>query len=386
MQTQASILAETMLQSFYPILTLFLENCIDSLANSSIAIGETDMAKINRTFTLNGQKHWIRANSEQEYAEKLLELLGNKQSEKPPTHKHNFEEYALNWFETFSKPNVSTATAHTYERQINNYLLPAFENMAVEDITTADVQAMFNNMSGAKSSKDKVKMVLNMIFETALEDELIAKNPLKSKRLKISGNASKATETYTVEQMRFLVENISKVKLSEDRTYLALQALHPMRLEEVLGLKWEDVDIKNHILHIRRAVTHPTRNQPEIKETKTTASIRDIGLSKIAAQYLTSGNPKEFVLGGQKPLSYTQVRRICNRIKKDIDFEENITPIRFRTTVLTDIYEQTKDIKQAQAAAGHTTSAMTLKHYVKGRGTATTTATAIDSVYGGIAL
>lgn len=85
-------------------------------------------------------------------------------------------------------------------------------------------------------------------------------------------------------------------------------------------------------------------------------------------------------------LSPNAWRRICNRIKRDIDFEENITPIRFRTTVLTDIYEQTKDIKQAQAAAGHTTSAMTLKHYVKGRGTATTTATAIDSVYGGIAV
>lgn len=65
--------------------------------------------------------------------------------------------------------------------------------------------------------------------------------------------------------------------------------------------------------------------------------------------------PQTFVFGGKKPLSYAQVRRMCDRIKRDTGFAENITPIRFRTTVLTDLYDQTKDIKLAQAAAGHTT-------------------------------
>lgn len=39
---------------------------------------------------------------------------------------------------------------------------------------------------------------------------------------------------------------------------------------------------------------------------------------------------------------------MCDRIKRDTGFTENITPIRFRTTVLTDLYDQTKDIKLAQ--------------------------------------
>jgi hypothetical protein len=49
--------------------------------------------------------------------------------------------------------------------------------------------------------------------------------------------------------------------------------------------------------------------------------------------------------------------------------------------VLTDIYDATKDVKAAQAAAGHTTSAMTLKHYVKGRTNCNQTAAALDHVY-----
>ena len=63
-------------------------------------------------------------------------------------------------------------------------------------------------------------------------------------------------------------------------------------------------------------------------------------------------------------------------------FDETISPRRFRTTVLTDLYDMTKDIKQAQAAAGHTTVAMTLKHYVKGRQEHTNTAVPIASAYG----
>ena len=92
-------------------------------------------------------------------------------------------------------------------------------------------------------------------------------------------------------------------------------------------------------------------------------------------------NGKITLLLADKPLSYTQVRRMCNRIKRDTGFDENITPIRFRSTVLTDIYDQTKDIKLAQYAAGHTTSAMTLKYYVKGRETYAGAATAAEHAY-----
>ena len=60
---------------------------------------------------------------------------------------------------------------------------------------------------------------------------------------------------------------------------------------------------------------------------------------------------------------------------------KNITPIRFRTTLLTDLYEQTGDIKLAQKEAGHTTPAMTLKYYAKGRKTSEQAAAAIQRIY-----
>lgn len=341
------------------------------------------MAKINRAVTIRGVKHWIRANSEQEYADKLLSLSGGVQVPATTTEtiKHRFSDYAWNWFNVYSKPNVETATATTYKRQLDLYLIPAFGEKNIEDITVDDLQMLFNSVHAAKATKQKIKIVLNMILTMAMDDDIIAKNPLQSKRLKITGSSSKVTPEYTIEQMRYLVNHIGDIKNTTDRAYLALQALHPLRLEEVLGLTWNDIDFENMTISVRQVATHPTRNQPEIKQPKTEASIRVVGLSAIAAKYIGAGTGNSFVIGGEKPLSYQQVKRMCLRIQQDTGFTEKITPIRFRTTVLTDIYAATKDIKQAQAAAGHTTSAMTLKHYVKGRSDIFNTAYAIDSVY-----
>ena len=136
------------------------------------------------------------------------------------------------------------------------------------------------------------------------------------------------------------------------------------------------------MIHVERSVTHPTRNQPEIKATKTEASRRDIDLATGILDYLPKGQAGDFIFGGEKPFSYTQVRRMCTRIKRNIAFDEDIQPRRFRTTVLTDIYDTTKDITKAQAAAGHTTAAMTLKHYVKGRQQQFNTATPVSTLYG----
>lgn len=355
-----------------------LDNCTTS-DPMPFQEGENEMAKskVNQSVMINGERHWITAKTMQEFADKVGKILNSPVE----SRKHPFEEYARNWFDTYSRPTIETATAVTYKRQLDNYIIPAFQDMAVEDICTDDVQRLFNGMNVAKATKDKVRIVLNQILDAAVEDQLLPQNPLKSKRVKITGKASKVTVPYSVDQMRYLVRHIADIKNPVDRAYMALQALHPLRLEEVLGLQPEDVDTENMVIHIRRAVTHPTRNQPEVKDTKTDSSCRTIGLSALALPHLLSGSKGCFLFGGDSPLSYTQVRRMCDRIKRDIAFGENITPIRFRTTVLTDLYDQTKDIKLAQAAAGHTTPAMTLKYYVKGRETSSQATAAVERAY-----
>lgn len=333
--------------------------------------GDENMAyKINRSIMVGGQRKWIHANTEQEYVDKIMALMGATvfpETEKEK-EKHLFSDYARHWFDVFGKSSVETVTAICYKRQIDIHLIPAFADRYIEDITTADIQEMFNNMGDcAKETKKKAKTVLGMILDCAVEDNLIAKNPIHSKRLRIHGKQSTETAPYSVEEMRYLVAHICDLTEDRDRAYLALHTLHPLRLEEVLGLRWRDVDMENNLIHVKMVVTHPARNRPEIKSPKTEQSVRTLELSPECKKYLCMGNSDDFVVGGSSPLSYTQVRRMCNRIKKQTGFEGNITPIRFRTTILTDLYDRTKDIKLTQAAAGHSTPDMTLRYYVKGR-------------------
>lgn len=339
--------------------------------------------KIRRPIIVDGEKKWISAESEQEYAEKCAQAFshGKITERKISESKHGFSEYAYRWFEVFLKPNVEKVTSITYERQLRLHICPVLGEKNVEDITPLDVQALFNRMENAsKETKNKAKIVLNMILEQAVNDELLKRNPLASKSIRITGASSKPTEPYSVEQMRYLVQHIEQVQKPQDRAYLAIQALHPLRLEEVLGLKGADVD--EHYIHIRRAVTHPKRNQPTIKETKTDGSVRDLDLVEQIKRYLPETAPDDFIFGGSKPLSYQQVRKMCERIQQDIGFSERVTPIRFRTTVLTDMYDQTKDLKQTQQAAGHANASTTMKHYIKGRSEHRNTAAPVAAVYG----
>lgn len=377
--------AGDMIQSVWSAAPMYLDkrisdnDCISTFTSTGV---DSMNYRISRKVTINGAVHWIYANTEQQYCDKIITISQQHQQPETPKQKHNFQDYAVNWFETYSRPNIEKVTANTYQRQLDKYLIPWLGEYDIEDITTDNVQQLFNSMNCKKATKEKVKIVLNQIFVSAMEDNYITKNPLKSSKLKITGGKSRETPPYTVEEMQYIIRHLDDIKKPEDRLYIVIQALHPLRLEEVLGLRWTDVDFQNNLLHINRAVTHPNRNQPLIKDTKTDGSRRSVGLSALAAEYLSQAfQPDGFIFGGDKPLSYTQSRRMCEHIQKDIGFDGKITPIRFRTTVLTDIYEQTKDIKLTQQAAGHTTATMTLKHYVKGRESSADSAKAIDDLY-----
>ena len=223
--------------------------------------------------------------------------------------------------------------------------------------------------------------LVRRILDYAAEQRLISWNPAKSKSIQLTGTASRVTKPYTVEQMRYLIAHIADVKLPSDRNWLVLITSNVLRPEEALGFKWQDLDREHGLITVQRAVTHPTRNQPVIKDTKTKGSVRTLCISPVTLAHL-SETEGEWIVGGEKPLSQMQVKRMCNRIVKETGADFPITPERFRTTVATDLYDQTGDLKLLQAAGGWTTAAVPLKYYAKGRATTEAATAAIHSVYG----
>lgn len=339
--------------------------------------------KIRREVTVNGSKVWLTADTEQEYANKLLRLSGHQQE---PSARHNFREYADRWFYGVSQPNVAEVTAATYRRQLNYHIYPVLGNMDLEDVDTFAIQKIFNNLKPdtKQDTKNKIRNVLNQIFNLAMEEDLIRKNPMKSTSLRTKGLAATVTEPYSVRDMRYFAAHLNDLQNATDRGWLALSVCLPLRPEEVLGLQWRDVDEENLVIHIRNTVSHPDRNRPVFRTyTKTASSIRDLAVPQwLIDQLPERGRDLDFVVGGEHALSYTQLRCVRTRIARQIGYDGVITPRRFRTTVATDISDATHDLKLVQKMLGHATPQMTLKHYDKGRATTVDGVQAITNCYG----
>ncbi len=87
-----------------------------------------------------------------------------------------------------------------------------------------------------------------------------------------------------------------------ERRMAALLYCTGMRIEEVLGLRWENIDTERGCIHIRRAVVHSGRNMPEIKSTKSKAE-RTIPLPRHLLDELSPKEETGFLLNSYTDLS-----------------------------------------------------------------------------------
>ena len=382
---------QAVVQSVLQKIALGQEN-LDSLitSNGLPELKENDMAnRIKRRINIGGTDIWVTASSEQALLQKVFELGQNAavpQTAPTQENKHNFKEFASDWFETYNKPNLTRSSAITNERQLEYYMYPAWGDKNIEDITSNDVQKLFNSMGDvAKATKDKLKHVMNMVFDYAVSMDYMVKNPLKSRSIRIIGKPEEKTPAYSVEEMKYFVQNIDRVKDSRDRAWFALMLFHPLRPEECLGLKYKNIVRTSNqtIMRIWATVTHPDRVRPVYRERlKTEASRREMAISEAALPYIGKGQPEEFVVSGEKPMSYTQVCHLRKRIAKDIGYDGTIVPRRFRTTVASDLYAATHDEKLVQRMLGHAKYSTTaMDHYIETRAGIDTAGNIVASVY-----
>ena len=87
-----------------------------------------------------------------------------------------------------------------------------FGNKPIKDITINDIQDYFNSMQHlSKVTIKGHKVFLTQIFDSAVEDEIIAKNPVRSQRLTNPGKESKGVHALPVEDMIDIMENIGRM-------------------------------------------------------------------------------------------------------------------------------------------------------------------------------
>lgn len=275
-----------------------------------------------------------------------------------------FAAYAQAWFDEH-QCMIRDSSADTYGQGLKKYILPYFKNMFLEDITFHDVKKWLLTMSHlARETVNLYLRILRMIFDMALEDDIIGKNPAKSKNVKVTNDKVNKREAIPKDKL----ERILKAALmleADKKKYLYLLAYTGMRKGEALALKWGDIDFKNNIIHIRHSAK--LNKTARIGKTKTKSSVRDIPLPQTLKSILEpmQKDPALLVIGDKlKPMSNRTYEKWMKRIREEIPEMQGISAHYFRHTFLTMLSTEGKPITTIQNQAGHASPATTLKTYI----------------------
>ena len=352
--------------------TAMLDNSINT-STSSIQqnCGGSEMSdRLKAKVTVNGKTQWVCGESVQKLVDNAISLS------KVPVIKESisFGKYAKDYMALYkNNGSVEGNTLVGYRSYMSNHILPFFGDMLIDQITPDHIQQYINSKAQTYTQKT-IKEHLNLIrpiFDSAVEDGLIVKNPCVSKRIKIIGKKSKKVLSYTEEEFKQL-ERLLTLLSGPSKLFLALSIYTGMRQGELFGLQWENIDLGTNTLQVTQAVAWPSQNQGIIKSPKTANGIRTIiiipQLSNVLKEYqqssgyvLTTANQKN-----DKPMTHQAVKCLKQKIQ-DAAKANNIPVIflshRARHTIATFMNNAGADDVSITGIIGHSDVAFTKRQY-----------------------
>ena len=211
------------------------------------------MARTNyktTTFTLpNGKRKYVSARTQEELDEKVFNLKLQMRMGVDLSDQTTVGELAQMWYSLEKQGKIKEATAYNWKRILDVKILPFLKNCRVRDVTPAMIQNVLSQFPD-KSLIDNRRQLnaLRGMFDLAVENGMIAKSPVLP-RFKAVGQETVGHEALTPEQSEQLL-----LHLQGTRAYLFVWTglKTGLRRGELLGLKWDAVDFKNAVIHVRR--------------------------------------------------------------------------------------------------------------------------------------
>ena len=322
--------------------------------------------RIRQRITLGNEVQWVTGRTQRELIDNVIRLTLNHVAGMPTNSKraHSFSSYARNWMTLYKENCLKHTTLREYHSILKKHLIPAFGDMDISTITTDDIQRFMNTKADmARKSIHEMQMLLSMILESAVEDDLLPRNPARSKRLKNPSRKVTTRKALTLAELADIITHLPLLTEQRDRMMLALLIYTEMRRDEVLGLRWEDIDLARDLIHVRRGVTY-NGNQPIIDTPKTAAGIRTIPLPTELRNHLHPEAPNIYLVGGMDaPITEKTFIRMWQRIGRLIDLH-GATPHVFRHTYMTFAQRARIPVKTLQSIGGYADLATLQDRYV----------------------
>ncbi|MBP1047518.1 site-specific integrase [Enterococcus sp. BWM-S5] len=280
------------------------------------------------------------------------------------------EQWLWFWLNGPMRGRIKVSTYSSYQLRIRKYILPFLGQIKLIDLRTAEIQEFITYLEELHISSSSIRSILTVLksaLNQAVTDNHLLKNPCQNIVLK--KNDAQEVRALTREEQRWL----EKVSLKEPNCSAVLLALYTgMRIGEISGLKWSDIDFDNKRIAVNRtlyrtnAVEKGRKTQVIIDSPKTKSSKRMIPIAGNLKGYLLEKRKKstsEYVISCRG--SYAEPRLINYRFKKLLIGTE-LTSIHFhmlRHTFATRCIEQGVDIVTVSKLLGHSSTKMTLDVY-----------------------
>lgn len=274
-------------------------------------------------------------------------------------------DYLDEWLH--QKKNIKIQSWQKYETIIRIHINPFFQNISLKKVSEKDMEKFFLEKQNLSLS---MKKTLLYILKASLKDAL------KEKRRKalLFSNYFPTREKKEViilgkdEQKR--IENYIMSKNNLRHLFILLTLYTGLRIGEVCGLKWKDIDFEKETLKVERTILRIKSNGSKTKLVasipKTITSKRMIPLPSFIIPLLKKQDiiPENYILSRSNKL-YDP--RILEDSFKRLLKKLNIQSIHFhalRHTFATRCIEAKVDIKTLSELLGHSSIEITLKTYV----------------------
>ena len=191
-----------------------------------------------------------------------------------------------------------------YELDMARLILPELGHVRLGELRRRDVQRVVEGLVSAGAAPATVKnalMGLRVLFRLALRDEDVAVSPMVG--LELPAVRSRRDRVASPAEATALIEALSE----RDRALWGMAFYAGLRLGEIGALRWEDVDLDEHLIHVRRSYDHWNQR---MQEPKTRAGTRRVpmlaGLRVLLLRHrLLTGRASGLVFGVSASKAFT---------------------------------------------------------------------------------
>lgn len=271
------------------------------------------------------------------------------------------------WVEWVAKNNMRPSTLNNRMGIINSRIKPKLGHVKIKDIEPSTVHSLYNKMINeeglSKSYARTVHNLLSTIFTYAIKSNKVKINIMEKVDAPIPEH--KEMQTWSVEEIdKFLNET------KDAPTHIAyvLAIYIGMRMGEILGLRWKDIDFNNKTIHIVQTLVRIGGGfdfqEPKTKNSKRQITITDDVIEELKKHKEQQKTESELVVTTSLGTPYSP-RNLQRNFNMFID-RAKVTKIRFhdlRHTHATLLLKLGENPKIVSERLGHSKITVTLDTY-----------------------